>query len=66
VARALVRQEFSNPTAEWAEGVYVFPLPEGAAVDHLRMRVGDRVLEGAIRRRRSCRPGPAHRARPSS
>ncbi len=51
VARALVRQEFSNPTAEWAEGVYVFPLPEDAAVDHLRMRVGDRVIEGVIQER---------------
>src|SRR5204863_8397331 len=33
------------------EGVYVFPLPEDAAVDHLRLHVGDRVLEGVIRER---------------
>jgi Ca-activated chloride channel family protein len=51
VARATVRQEFTNPAAAWAEGVYVFPLPEDAAVDHLRMRVGDRVIEGQIRER---------------
>jgi Ca-activated chloride channel family protein len=51
VARATVHQEFVNPAAAWAEGIYVFPLPEDAAVDHLRMRVGDRVIEGVIRER---------------
>ena len=51
VARATVRQAFTNPAAAWAEGVYVFPLPEDAAVDHLRMRVGDRVIEGQVRER---------------
>jgi Ca-activated chloride channel family protein len=51
VVRATVRQEFRNPSAEWAEGVYVFPLPEDAAVDHLRMWVGDRVIEGVVRER---------------
>jgi Ca-activated chloride channel homolog len=51
VVRALVRQYFENPSTEWAEGVYVFPLPEDAAVDHLRMKVGDRVIEGMIQER---------------
>jgi hypothetical protein len=51
VARASVRQEFTNPSAAWAEGIYVFPLPEDAAVDHLRMKVGDRVIEGVIQER---------------
>ena len=51
VARATVRQDFTNPSSRWAEGVYVFPLPEDAAVDHLRMRVGDRVIEGVIQER---------------
>jgi Ca-activated chloride channel family protein len=51
VVRATVRQVFSNPREEWAEGVYVFPLPEDAAVDHLKMRVGDRVIEGVIQER---------------
>src|SRR5688500_19895556 len=50
-ARATVHQEFVNPAGAWAEGIYVFPLPEDAAVDHLRMRVGDRVSEGVIRER---------------
>ena len=51
IARAIVRQRFVNPTAGWIEGVYAFPLPEDAAVDHLRLHVGDRVLEGVIQER---------------
>jgi Ca-activated chloride channel family protein len=55
VARAHVVQRFRNGTDGWVEGVYVFPLPEGAAVDHLRMRVGERVIEGQIRERQQAR-----------
>jgi Ca-activated chloride channel homolog len=55
VARAAVTQTFSNPSPDWLEGVYVFPLPENAAVDHLRMRIGERVVEGEIRERGAAR-----------
>ena len=51
IARATVRQEFQNPGSEWTEGIYVFPLPETAAVDHLRMYMGARVIEGVIQER---------------
>jgi Ca-activated chloride channel homolog len=51
VARASVRQRFRNATDGWVEGVYVFPLPESAAVDHLLMKVGERTIEGQIRER---------------
>jgi Ca-activated chloride channel family protein len=51
IARTTVSQEFTNPSSEWAEGVYVFPLPEQAAVDHLRMRIGKRIIEGQIQER---------------
>jgi Ca-activated chloride channel family protein len=51
VARARVSQRFRNGTDACVEGVYVFPLPEGAAVDQLRMVIGDRVIEGAIQER---------------
>ncbi|MFO0767219.1 MAG: VIT domain-containing protein [Nitrospiraceae bacterium] len=33
------------------EGIYVFPLPETAAVDHLLMHVGDRIIEGHVKER---------------
>ena len=51
IARTIVRQTFENPGSEWAEGIYVFPLPETAAVDHLRMQVGDQTIEGMIQER---------------
>ena len=55
IARVQVKQRFVNPTAEWREGVYVFPLPEKAAVDHLRMQIGERVIEGQIKERGEAR-----------
>ncbi len=54
IARATVRQEFTNPSrkkGDWLEGVYVFPLPETAAVDHLHMKIGERIIEGRIKER---------------
>lgn len=55
VAEADVRQRFTNPTDQWVEGVYVFPLPENAAVDRLRLTIGDRVIEGEIHERQAAR-----------
>ena len=51
LVRARVSQTFRNPNDDWVEGIYVFPLPENAAVDHLRLRVGERVIEGRIKER---------------
>jgi Ca-activated chloride channel homolog len=51
VARAQVRQTFRNPSDDWYEGVYVFPLPENSAVDRLRMEIGSRIVEGVVRER---------------
>jgi Ca-activated chloride channel family protein len=55
VARTRVTQRFVNPGEDWREGVYVFPLPESAAVDHLEMRIGERRIEGQIRERAQAR-----------
>jgi Ca-activated chloride channel homolog len=55
VARTRVTQRFVNPGEDWREGVYVFPLPETAAVDHLEMRIGERRIEGQIRERAQAR-----------
>lgn len=55
VARTRVRQHYINPTKAWIEGVYVFPLADKSAVDVLRMRIGDRLIEGIIRERRQAR-----------
>jgi Ca-activated chloride channel family protein len=55
IARVEVTQNFHNPTAQWLEGIYVFPLPEGAAVDALRLHVGERIIEGQIHEREEAR-----------
>ena len=46
-----VTQQFHNPSNEAIEAVYTFPLPDNAAVDHMTMRIGDRVIEGSIHTR---------------
>ncbi len=55
VARVSVRQEFRNEGSEWVEGVYVFPLPDKAAVDRMRLHIGDRFIEGEIREKEKAR-----------
>ena len=55
VARVTVSQAFRNPSKQWIQGVYVFPLPANAAVDRLRLRVGDRFIEGKVKERAEAR-----------
>jgi Ca-activated chloride channel family protein len=55
VAEAVVRQRFVNPGDEWLEGVYVFPLPQNAAVHAMRLEIGERVIEGRIKEREAAR-----------
>lgn len=51
IARVTVEQRFRNTTSGWVEALYVFPLPDDAAVDRLRMRIGERMIEGEIKER---------------
>ncbi|MDT0584319.1 marine proteobacterial sortase target protein [Brumicola blandensis] len=51
IARASVTQTFTNNSENWLDGLYVFPLPENAAVDRLLMKVGDRSIEGVIKQK---------------
>src|SRR5215475_5235756 len=53
--RARVTQVFRNPTSDWMEATYVYPLPPGGAVDTLKMVVGDRVIVGDIKERQQAR-----------
>jgi len=55
VARVSVTQTFTNPSSDWVEGLYVFPLPAGSAVDELIMHVGDRELRGEIKEKQAAR-----------
>jgi Ca-activated chloride channel family protein len=55
VARTRVTQRFVNRGDQWLQGVYVFPLPEMAAVDRLSLTVGERQIEGRIQEREAAR-----------
>ena len=52
ILRGEVTQRFRNPAPSCTEALYAFPLPEDAAVDTLRMTVGQRVIEGEIKERK--------------
>jgi Ca-activated chloride channel family protein len=53
--RTILTQRFSNPSDGWVEGIYVFPLPEGAAVDTLKIVSGNRVIVGEIKERQEAK-----------
>ena len=55
LARTTVTQHFTNHTQGWAEGRYVFPLPDGASVDELRIAIGERVIAGEVREKADAR-----------
>lgn len=55
IVRGRLQQTFENPTAETLEAEYVFPLPEGAAVDGLVLQVGDRRFVGEIHEKEDAR-----------
>lgn len=55
IVRATLSQRFRNPSDAWVEGRYAFPLPDEAAVDVLKMRIGERFIEGQIRERQQAR-----------
>jgi Ca-activated chloride channel family protein len=55
VAETKVRQRFSNPGDEWLEGVYVFPLPQNAAVHAMRLEIGERIIEEQIKEKEAAR-----------
>lgn len=54
-AEVTVTQVFGNPAKEAIEAVYVFPLPENAAVNELTLYVADRVIKGQIKKREEAR-----------
>lgn len=54
-ARGRITQHFRNPTDGYVEAVYVMPLPEDAAVDTLKMVIGETVVIGSIKERKEAR-----------
>ena len=55
VARTTVKQQFKNDSTAWVEAMYVFPLPDESAVDHMQMQIGNRIIVGEIREKQEAR-----------
>ncbi len=55
LSRVTVTQDFVNNAADKIEAVYVFPLPQNAAVDDMTMTVGTRTVRGLVKRREDAR-----------
>jgi Ca-activated chloride channel family protein len=51
VTRVTVTQFYENPFQKSIEAIYTFPLPEDAAVDKMEMIIGDRTINGLIKRK---------------
>ncbi|MDZ7735720.1 MAG: VIT domain-containing protein [Gammaproteobacteria bacterium] len=51
IAEVSMTQAFRNDSGDWREAIYVFPLPDQAAVRAMRIRIGERVIEGEIHER---------------
>lgn len=51
LSRVEVTQSFENPFSTTLEAVYIFPLPDEAAVDEMLIKIGDRILQGNIKKR---------------
>ncbi len=47
-AKLKILQRFENKSNQWVEAVYAFPLPEDSAITTLRMKIGERSIEGTI------------------
>ena len=55
LSRVEVTQTFKNPFENPLEAVYVFPLPDTAAVDEMEIKIGDRIIKGDIKKREEAR-----------
>ncbi|MEZ2321581.1 MAG: VIT domain-containing protein [Microcoleus sp.] len=51
ISRVEVVQKFENSFTEPLEAVYVFPLPDEAAVDDMEIKIGSRTIKSDIKRR---------------
>ncbi|MDZ8242234.1 MAG: VIT domain-containing protein [Nostoc sp. ChiQUE01a] len=51
LSRVEVIQSFENPFMQPLEAMYIFPLPDEAAVDDMEIKIGDRTIKGNIKKR---------------
>jgi Ca-activated chloride channel family protein len=55
VAHVEVTQSWENPNTFPVDGLYIFPLPENAAVNDMSLRIGERLIQGQMHRREEAR-----------
>ncbi|MBI4411813.1 MAG: marine proteobacterial sortase target protein [Deltaproteobacteria bacterium] len=55
ISEVTVTQTFQNPSKDPIEAIYVFPLPQNAAVNEMFMKIGDRTIHGQIKLREEAR-----------
>ncbi|GAB4297288.1 MAG: VIT domain-containing protein [Oscillatoriaceae cyanobacterium] len=55
LARVEVTQTFQNPFPNPLEAIYIFPLPDEAAVDDMEIKIGERIIKGEIKKREEAR-----------
>ncbi len=55
LVHATVTQLFANPTGKVIEAIYVFPLPDRAAVHHMEMWIGERRIVSRLKERGEAR-----------
>jgi len=55
IVRSQVVQTFENPTDQWMEGKYFFPLPDGASVDRMILKIGDRRIVSEIQEKQKAK-----------
>jgi len=55
VAHVVVTQTWENPNRLPVDGLYIFPLPENAAVTDMRIQLGARLIRSEMKRREEAR-----------
>jgi Ca-activated chloride channel family protein len=55
VATITLRQTFRNPSPDWVNGRYVFPLPENAAIDSLSLETDGRIIRGVVKEKQAAK-----------
>lgn len=60
LAEVQLKQRFRNDGTAWQQGEYLLPLPEGAAVHAMTLRLGQRLIVAEIREKEAARAEYAH------
>jgi Ca-activated chloride channel family protein len=54
-ARVSLRQKFTNPSMQWMNARYIFPMPETAAVHEMTLKIGERVIRGEVQEKQQAK-----------